>query len=273
MIFQSYALFPNMTVSDNVLFGMKRREAGRLRRAGELLDLVGLAHLAGRYPTQLSGGQQQRVAIARALGAEPRVLLLDEPLSALDPQVREHLRGELRALQRRMGITTVMVTHDQTEALAIADQITVLRDGRVEQTGAPIELYDRPSSAFVGGFLGAMNHWPGRVVADGCIGFAGGGVLAASTQGWTVGDRVSVGVRPEGLRIATGASRSGLPGRVVSREFLGPVMRLKIMLEGAAGHALADVATHTCIPPEGDMIVLQAQPAEVKLFPDVIRDA
>lgn len=273
MIFQSYALFPNMTVAANVMFGMRLRAAAeRRRRAGELLELVGLGNLADRRPTQLSGGQQQRVAIARALGAEPRILLLDEPLSALDPQVREHLRGELRALQRRMGITTVMVTHDQTEALAIADQITVLRDGKVEQTGSPGDLYDRPANAFVGGFLGAMNHLPGRILDAGSVGFAGGGVLAAGTEGWAAGDKVCVGVRPEAFRIAPGVIRPGLPGRVASREFLGPVLRLKVALDGVALHALADVPAHQYAPPDGAPVTLHAQPAQLRLFASAARD-
>ncbi|PZQ58218.1 MAG: hypothetical protein DI570_18265 [Phenylobacterium zucineum] len=274
MIFQSYALFPNMTVGGNVMFGMRLRTAAeRRRRAGELLELVGLSHLADRRPTQLSGGQQQRVAIARALGAEPRILLLDEPLSALDPQVREHLRGELRALQRRMEITTVMVTHDQAEALAIADQITVLRAGRVEQTGSPSELYERPANAFVGGFLGAMNHLPARVLGPGRVGFAGGGVLAAPTDGWAAGDRVGVGVRPEALVIDSDAGRPGLVGRVVSREFLGPVRRLKVRLDGHEQLVLADVPTRLCAPPDGAIVTLHAQPRDVLLFSDEAVDA
>src|SRR5690606_11329082 len=161
MVFQSYSLFPNLNARDNVAFGLRVRKvpaAVRRAKADELLELVGLPHHADRYPHQLSGGQQQRVALARALALEPRVLLLDEPLSALDAKVRVALREEIRRLQLDLGITTIFVTHDQEEALSIADEVAVLRDGRLEQVGPPAEVYDRPATPFVAEFVGTMNH-------------------------------------------------------------------------------------------------------------------
>nr|BFE82307.1 ABC transporter ATP-binding protein [Planobispora longispora] len=169
MVFQSYSLFPNLNARDNVAFGLRVRKvpaARRHARAAELLELVGLPEHGGRYPHELSGGQQQRVALARALALEPRVLLLDEPLSALDAKVRVTLREEIRRLQLDLGITTIFVTHDQEEALSIADRVAVLRAGRLEQVGPPAEVYDRPATPFVAEFVGAMNHIPGRLSGD-----------------------------------------------------------------------------------------------------------
>ncbi len=169
MVFQSYSLFPNLNVRDNVAFGLRvrRRPASeRHSRAAELLELVGLSGFGERFPHQLSGGQQQRVALARALALQPKVLLLDEPLSALDAKVRVSLREEIRRLQLELGITTIFVTHDQEEALSVADRVAVLKSGRLEQIGSPAEVYDRPSTPFVAEFVGTMNHLPGRVSGD-----------------------------------------------------------------------------------------------------------
>src|SRR6202012_5246458 len=164
MVFQAYSLFPNMDVRDNVAFGLRMRgqsKSERLKRADELLALVGLTQNADRYPHQLSGGQQQRVAIARALAIEPKVLLLDEPLSALDARVRAQLRVEIRNLQQRLKITTLFVTHDQSEALSMADRVGVMQSGRLEQLDTPENVYRRPANAFVADFVGAMNRLPG----------------------------------------------------------------------------------------------------------------
>src|SRR5579863_1419033 len=174
MVFQSYSLFPNMNALDNVGFGLRMRKmgtAGRRKRAGELLEMVGLAPQASQYPHQLSGGQQQRVALARALAIEPRVLLLDEPLSALDAKVRLQLREQIRTLQQRLGTTTLFVTHDQEEALSMADRVGVMRNGKLEQIAAPDELYEHPATAFVAEFVGIMNRLPGEL--------RGGGTVAA----------------------------------------------------------------------------------------------
>src|SRR5215471_3265199 len=197
MVFQAYSLFPNMDVRTNVAFGLRMRRQGRStrrKRADELLALVGLSETADRYPYQLSGGQQQRVAIARALAIEPTVLLVDEPLSALDALVRTQLRAEIRSLQQRLGITTLFVTHDQAEALSIADRVGVMRAGRLEQIASPDELYHRPATAFVG----TMNRLPGRVVADGVVEVLGARRPIESG----VSGEVTVLVRPEAVSVA-----------------------------------------------------------------------
>ncbi|MCC5984725.1 MAG: ABC transporter ATP-binding protein [Rhodobacteraceae bacterium] len=173
LVFQNYALFPHKTVADNVAFGLRYRNVARAeiaRRVREALELVQLPHLAGRYPRALSGGQQQRIALARAIVIEPEVLLLDEPLSALDANLREDMRVELKRIQERIGVTTVFVTHDQSEALAMSDQIVVMSDGRVEQVGAPEEVYNTPASEFVARFLGASNILDGRCLSRGPAG-------------------------------------------------------------------------------------------------------
>jgi putative spermidine/putrescine transport system ATP-binding protein len=233
MVFQSYSLFPNMTALDNVGFGLRMRKlrgAGRNRRAGELLDLVGLTDQARKYPHQMSGGQQQRVALARALAIEPRVLLLDEPLSALDAKVRLQLREQIRSLQQRLGTTTLFVTHDQEEALSMADRVGVMKDGRLEQVAAPGELYAEPATAFVAEFVGTMNRVPGRlqgqdeVSALGAVVPVRGGATGAGLSG-----DVDVLVRPEGLRIAVQPGGNGI---VTDRTFLGSVTRVSVRLSG-----------------------------------------
>jgi len=214
MVFQSYALFPHMTVSDNVAFGprmarLPSRNIPELIR--ESLRLVRLESLGSRYPHQLSGGQQQRVAIARAIATKPKVLLLDEPLAALDAKLREVMRVELTELQRRLGLTTVFVTHDQQEALAMADRVAVLRDGHLEQYDPPRRMYDRPASAFVADFVGQMNHFPGRVLAiDGQTVHIGTDaadcrILAQRRDGIADGDSVTAMVRPERMVIGSTA--------------------------------------------------------------------
>ena len=185
MVFQSYSLFPTMSAVDNVAFGLKVRGKGgstRRGRAQELLDLVGLAEHARKYPHQMSGGQQQRVALARALAVEPRVLLLDEPLSALDAKVREQLREEIRRIQTELGVTTVMVTHDQEEALSMADRVGVMRAGRLEQCAAPADLYQRPATVFVAEFVGTMNRVAGLTEPGGTVRVLGTTVPAADAD-------------------------------------------------------------------------------------------
>jgi putative spermidine/putrescine transport system ATP-binding protein len=231
MVFQSYSLFPNMSALDNVSFGLRMRRLGsaeRQRRAADLLDMVGLAAQGKQYPHQLSGGQQQRVALARALAIEPRVLLLDEPLSALDAKVRLQLREQIRSLQQRLGTTTLFVTHDQEEALSMADRVGVMHDGRLEQIATPDELYDRPATAFVAEFVGIMNRIPGDMLE--LIGGARG--LAADLTGGRPagsGGEVDALVRPEGLRIAASPTGNGI---VVSRTFLGQLTRVSVRLSG-----------------------------------------
>ncbi len=202
MVFQSYSLFPNMSAVDNVGFGLRMRKVGtseRRTKAAELLEMVGLAPQAKQFPHQLSGGQQQRVALARALAIEPRVLLLDEPLSALDAKVRLQLREQIRTLQQRLGTTTLFVTHDQEEALSMADRVGVMSNGQLEQIAAPDELYDHPATAFVAEFVGVMNRLPGELRSGGTV-TALDAAVPVRNQGADVDlGPVDVLVRPEGL--------------------------------------------------------------------------
>jgi putative spermidine/putrescine transport system ATP-binding protein len=230
MVFQSYSLFPNMSALDNVAFGLRMRKIGageRRNRAGDLLDMVGLAAQASQYPHQLSGGQQQRVALARALAIEPRVLLLDEPLSALDAKVRLQLREQIRTLQQRLGTTTLFVTHDQEEALSMADRVGVMREGRLEQIAAPDELYADPATAFVAEFVGVMNRIPGELQAGGQVSALGGTLPVRGHR--PVQTAVDMLVRPEGLRLEVVENGNGI---VTTRTFLGSVTRVGVQLSG-----------------------------------------
>ncbi len=232
MVFQAYALFPNMTVARNIAFGL--RVAGMAkpdisRRVSEMLQLVKLVPLAGRYPAQLSGGQQQRVALARALAPQPRMLLLDEPLSALDAQIRVEMRAEIRALQRTLGITTIFVTHDQEEALSLSDRIVVMSAGRVEQVGTPLEIYNAPRTRFVAGFVGTTNVLTARVLdaAAGDIDIDGQTVRAARALNGAAS--LAVALRPEALRLGD-ALPCRLTGTAEEVAFLGSIVRVKVRL-------------------------------------------
>ncbi|MEO8290632.1 MAG: ABC transporter ATP-binding protein [Gaiellaceae bacterium] len=246
MVFQAYSLFPNMTAHDNVEFGLKVRRqdgAARRRRVDELMELVGLSAAAKRYPHQLSGGMQQRVALARALAIEPRVLLLDEPLSALDAKVRVQLREEIRRVQTKLGITTLYVTHDQEEALSISDRVAVLSHGRIEQIGSPADIYHAPGTPFVAEFIGTMNRLEATVADEGEVQVGGTLIPVADARGLPRGERVLVLVRPEIMELqrADGAGTSGaLVGEVVAQIFLGSITRVKV---DAGEHELsADLA-------------------------------
>jgi putative spermidine/putrescine transport system ATP-binding protein len=233
IVFQSYALFPHMTVAQNVGFGLEMRKIARPERDTRVkhaLALVQLAGMADRYPRQLSGGQRQRVAIARALVIDPPVLLLDEPLSNLDAKLREEMQFELRGIQQRVGTTTIMVTHDQSEALSMSDRVVVMEHGRIKQVDAPYRLYENPATPFISSFVGKMNRLPGVFRRDGVE--IAGLVLPGEANGLTEGDKAVLSVRPEkiGLRPAgTGL----LDGRIVSRFFLGSSWYF--MVETAAG--------------------------------------
>jgi putative spermidine/putrescine transport system ATP-binding protein len=232
MVFQSYSLFPNMSALDNVAFGLRMRRVGagqRRSRAAELLDMVGLAAQARQYPHQLSGGQQQRVALARALAIEPHVLLLDEPLSALDAKVRLQLREQIRTLQQRLGTTTLFVTHDQEEALSMADRVGVMRAGQLEQIAAPDVLYTRPATAFVAEFVGVMNRLPGVLDGGGAVRVLDVLVPVKGGAPDVPGSRVDVLVRPEGLIVEVAENGNGI---VTTRTFLGSVTRLSVLLSG-----------------------------------------
>ncbi|WP_031226688.1 ATP-binding cassette domain-containing protein [Streptomyces roseochromogenus] len=239
MVFQSYSLFPHLNAVDNVAFGLRMRgarTAERRSRAAELLELVGLADKGERYPHQLSGGQQQRIALARALALRPRVLLLDEPLSALDAKVRLTLREEIRRLQQELGITTLFVTHDQEEALSVADRVAVMRAGRLEQCAEPAELYGRPATAFVAEFVGTMSRIPGALT-DGTVQVLGQRLPA---DGEVPDGPVDVLVRPESLRVS--ADEQGT-ARVVATAFLGAVVRVTVRLADGT-EAKADLPAH-----------------------------
>ncbi len=230
MVFQNYALWPHMTVRDNLAFGLKlqRVPASEIRRRiGEALELVGLAGLDERYPFQLSGGQQQRVALARAVVTQPEVLLLDEPLSNLDAKVREQARFWLRELQQRLGITTVYVTHDQAEALAISDMVAAMAGGRIMQYAPPREVYERPTSRFVADFIGATSFLPGVVACsrDGLVGIrlpSGTLIEAEDKQAWADGARVALAIRSERIEMAgAGARENVLTATARSHVYLG----------------------------------------------------
>jgi len=229
MVFQAYSLFPNMTARNNVAFGLRMRKidkATRQRRADEMLELVGLGAMADRYPNQLSGGQQQRVAPARALAIRPRVLLLDEPLSALDAKVRGELRDEIRRVHQEVGTTTVFVTHDQEEAFTLADRVAVINNGRLQQIGPPTEIYEKPATEFVADFVGLTNRLPG-VAGDGLVEVLGDRLplLDGSAKD---GD-VTVLVRPESMQLAPGTDGNGW---VTAVSFRGPISMVRVRLPG-----------------------------------------
>jgi iron(III) transport system ATP-binding protein len=232
IVFQSYALFQNLTVAANIAYGLENRRQPKAeiqRRVKELLELIGLPDSGHKYPGQLSGGQQQRVALARALAVSPGLLLLDEPLSALDAKVRAHLRDEIKTLQRRLGITTIMITHDQEEAISMADRIVVMRDGRIEQIGAPLEIYHRPANLFVAEFIGAMNLVPATQVGPNQIQL-GAARLACSAEGYAPGAAVRAAVRPEDI-VCTGKTNghaNSIQAEVREMEFMGPFFWLSL---------------------------------------------
>jgi putative spermidine/putrescine transport system ATP-binding protein len=239
MVFQAYALFPNMTVFDNVAFGLK--VAGKPKseidtRVREMLALIRLEHLAERYPYQLSGGQQQRVALARALAPKPQVLLLDEPLSALDAKIRVSLREEIRQIQHQLGITTVFVTHDQEEALSISDRIVVMNAGRADQIGTPSEIYNRPATRFVASFVGTLNIIDATVSDPAANTVDVGGTIVTLKEPLGTakpGDKVSIALRPEAGSLAQNATGdTALTGSVILSHFLGSVIRTKIDVGG-----------------------------------------
>jgi ABC-type Fe3+/spermidine/putrescine transport system ATPase subunit len=251
MVFQNYAVFPHLTVGDNVAYGLRARKvrADELRaRVDRALALVQLAGYGGRWPHQMSGGQLQRVAIARAVAIEPDVLLLDEPLSNLDAKLRVEMRGEIRRLQRLLGITVLYVTHDQEEALAISDRIAVMRAGRVEQVAAPRAIYAQPATPFVASFVGITNLIAGTVTARAGeaidVAFAGGAVRAVSRTG-APADKMTVSLRPEALRALAPGERAPdgwatLAGTLAAVEFLGPITRLAVTLaDGTTLHLMA----------------------------------
>ncbi|NSZ17303.1 ABC transporter ATP-binding protein [Agrobacterium vitis] len=239
MVFQAYALFPNMNVFDNVAFGLKiakKPKAEIHSRVMEMLKLIHLDHLAERYPYQMSGGQQQRVALARALAPKPQVLLLDEPLSALDAKIRVSLREEIRQIQRQLGITTVFVTHDQEEALSISDRIVVMNGGRADQIGTPSEIYNHPQTRFVASFVGTLNLIDAKVTdtSSNTILIGDQQISLKKPLGKANGETVTVALRPEAGSPAEGAKGDvRISGKVTSSHFLGSVIRTRLDVGGA----------------------------------------
>ncbi|WP_118138227.1 ABC transporter ATP-binding protein [Oceanicella sp. SM1341] len=271
MVFQAYALFPNMTARENVAFGLRiaglpRRE--REARVEEMLALIRLGHLAERYPYQMSGGQQQRVALARALAPRPQLLLLDEPLSALDAKIRVGLREDIRAIQRALGITTVFVTHDQEEALSISDRVVVMHEGRADQIGTPAEIYNRPQTRFVAGFVGHLNTFEASWAGEAGVAFAGHHLPGPpALRGLAPGTPVTVALRPEALALQRRAPDDmPISGRVLDVSFLGSVIRARVEVQGRtvsfdmfnqAGAAMPPVGAQTELWFSGsDLLVL-----------------
>ena len=255
MVFQSYSLFPHLTSIENVEFGLRMRKvpsADRRSRAAEALELVGLGDLAGRYAHQLSGGQQQRIALARALVTRPRVLLLDEPLSALDAKVRVQLRDEIRRIQTDLGITTLFVTHDQEEALAVADRVAVMRDGNIEQIGTPEELYTSPTTAFVAAFVGLSNRMP-ATLSSGRVTLYGETLSVLGSP--PVNGPVLAFVRPEDLLLVGNGTEGSIPAVVVATSFLGSLRRTQLRLtDNTLVLVQHDVSEH---PQPGESVALQ----------------
>ena len=236
MVFQSYSLFPNLTVAENIEYGLRARKVDsekRGKRVKAMLELVDLAVKAKSYPHQLSGGQQKRVALARALAIEPRVLLLDEPLSALDAQVRGQIREEIRRIQLELGITTLFVTHDQEEAMAISDRVGVMSHGKLEQIDTPIALYNSPATPFVASFVGQANRIPAQITAKGKARVLNQKVnISESAGSFEEGDHVHVIIRPELLEIVSESDTDATRGIVALKSFLGPMTKIGIAVEG-----------------------------------------
>jgi len=278
LVFQSYALFPHMTVFDNAAFGLRRRrvaEALLRPRVERMLDLVRLGPLGARYPRELSGGQQQRVALARALVTEPRVLLLDEPLSNLDALLRDEMRVELKRLQQRLGTTMIFVTHDQAEALILSDRVLVMEAGRVEQVGRPEDVYRRPATAFVARFLGRANFLAGVVAqrgADGIVVALDGGlsVVAGARDDLAAGQRVQVAIRQESIRLVPAGGDAArvnrFPVTVAFHAFAGPAHHYVVQLVDGRELEVASPGADTPLQ-RGTAALVEWAPEDVILLP------
>ena len=273
IVFQSYALFPNLTVAGNVGYGLVNRRKSRREinaRVQELLTLVGLSDQEKKYPVQLSGGQQQRVALARALATSPGLLLLDEPLSALDARVRLRLRDEIKSLQRRLGVTTIMVTHDQEEALAMADRIVVMNQGVIDQVGVPLEIYRLPTTSFVADFVGSMTFLNAEVSGADRLRVGTLEICCADAGRFTHGTPVRLGLRPEEVRVRNldSSTPNVIDATVTSLDFLGPFCRAQLKPAGAPDVTiLADFSANLM----RDLGVSQGQKLTIALPPDSLR--
>lgn len=273
IVFQSYALFPNLTVAANVGYGLvnRRKSRGAIQlRVRELLKLVGLSDQETKYPVQLSGGQQQRVALARALATSPGLLLLDEPLSALDARVRLRLRDEIKSLQRRLGVTTIMVTHDQEEALAMADRIVVMNQGVIDQVGTPAEIYGAPTTPFVADFVGSMTFLDAEVSGTDRLRVGTLEICCADAARFTQGTPVRLGLRPEAVRVRNldASTPNAIDATVSSLDFLGPFCRAQLKPAGAPDVTiLADFSANLM----RDLAVIRGQTLTIALPPDSLR--
>lgn len=275
MVFQAYALFPNLTVAQNIAFGLKVARVPKAQsnaRVEEMLDLIKLPELGSRFPYQLSGGQQQRVALARAVAPKPKLLLLDEPLSALDAKVRVSLREEIRAIQKELGITTIFVTHDQEEALSISDRIVVMNNGRADQIGTPFEIYNRPTTRFVANFVGTLNVLTGTVsdAANGAVMINGTRVdLQRSLGSARAGDVISLALRPEAVSLGQTAERDcTLGGTIADVHFLGSVIRVRAKI-GESSVSLDTFNDPSQPPPvEGQAAQIAFAPRDVLVLGD-----
>ena len=261
-VFQSYALFPHMTIEDNIAFGLERKgveKTERKSRVAEMLELVGLSGFGKRKPKQLSGGQQQRVALARALVNHPRVLLLDEPLGALDLKLRKNMQLELKRIQSEIGITFVHVTHDQEEAMTMADTIAVMNGGRIEQLGPPQELYERPATAFVAGFLGASNLLAGTIEGPGSVRLDSGALVQAPENGRT--GRVAAGVRPEKITLGPGGGVNELAGTVTETAYIGVATQVVVATRAGTVQVFAqNIDSGGHVPAPGSNVTLTWSP-------------
>jgi iron(III) transport system ATP-binding protein len=273
IVFQSYALFPNLTVGANVGYGLvnRHRPGAEIRtRVKELLGLVGLADQETKYPVQLSGGQQQRVALARALATSPGLLLLDEPLSALDARVRVRLRDQIKDLQRRLGVTTIMVTHDQEEAMSMADRIVVMNQGVIDQVGSPQEIYRQPTTAFVADFVGSMTFIDAEVAGPDGVKIGGLDLRCKDAGNFVKGSPVRLGLRPEEVRVRNldGATQNKIDAKVATLDFLGAFCRAKLHPEAAPGVTiLADFSANLM----RDLAVTEGQTLAIALPPESLR--
>jgi spermidine/putrescine transport system ATP-binding protein len=274
MVFQNYALFPTMTAAENIGFPLRQRKAGRAeidRRVDELVELVHLKGLADSYPAELSGGQQQRVALARALAFSPRLLLMDEPLGALDQKLRDSLQLELHRIQRDLGITTILVTHDQQEAMLLADRIVIMNGGRIQQTGTPIELYRRPANAFVADFIGKSNIVRGRLERAGSemavLRTPGGAFCVAAPAGLPDGTEAQLVLRPENVVVTPdpGQGPAAVTGVIEQTLFLGNTIQYVVRLpDGDLWHAQQPSSSDAL--PEGLTVAMTWDPARVPLL-------
>jgi iron(III) transport system ATP-binding protein len=272
MVFQSYAIFPHLSVFDNVAFGLRLQRLARAtmrERVDQVLELVGLTGMRDRAPSQLSGGQQQRVALARCIVMEPRLLLFDEPLSNLDAKLREQMRLEIRDLQQRLGITSVYVTHDQIEAMALSDLIVIMHDGHVEQIGTPIEVYARPANRFVADFIGKANFVAARVKGEHAIEVEGGELRVEARVHQAPGTEVTGVVRPEALSLAPADADAPFRGEVRRAIFLGTIGEVELDVVGQ-GRWLVDVANpaEVGLPEVGAEVAIVPSPASLHVLPD-----